>query len=100
MPSLLVLVVKGPLADAIVDAIQTSGGIVTAEDMASYKVKVLPALVGTYLGRKVYTTHAPTSGPVLLHMLNLLEGYDLKGEGRTGLNTHRFVETMKCKIFN
>lgn len=66
------------------------------EDLASYKVKVLPALEGTYRGKKVYTSHAPTSGPVLLHMLNLLERFDLSGEGRTGLNTHRMVEALKC----
>ena len=59
-------------------------------------MKVYPALEGTYRGRKVYTPRAPTSGPVLLHMLNLLERYDLEGEGRTGLNVHRLVEVIKC----
>ena len=68
----------------------------THEDFASYQVKVRPALNGSYLGRQVYVPHAPTSGPVLLHMLSMLEGYDLKEEGRTGLNTHRLVEVMKC----
>ena len=69
----------------------------THEDLASYAVEVRPALQGTYMGRKIYTTHAPTSGPVLLHMFNLLERFDLMGEGRTGLNVHRVVEAIKCK---
>ena len=69
----------------------------TNADLEGYRAKVDPALTGTYRGRKVYTPHAPTSGPVLLHMLNLLERYDLAGEGRTGLNTHRLVEVIKCK---
>lgn len=30
-------------------------------------------------------------------MLNLLERFDLIGEGRTPLNVHRVVEAMKCK---
>lgn len=77
--------------------VKSTGGILTHADLESYKVKVEPALVGTYRGRKVYTPHAPTSGPVLLHMLNMLEHYDLSGEGRTGLNTHRIVEILKCK---
>lgn len=68
----------------------------TLTDLEDYKVRVAPALTGTYRDRKVYTSHAPTSGPVLLHMLNLLEYYDLTGEGRTGLNTHRLVEVLKC----
>ncbi|KAH8119485.1 gamma-glutamyltranspeptidase-domain-containing protein [Phellopilus nigrolimitatus] len=86
---------KGDIADAIITAVQATGGIMTNKDLESYKVKVAPSLVGSYRGRKVYTPHAPTSGPVLLHMLNLLEGYDLAGEGRTGLNTHRLVEVIK-----
>ena len=77
---------------------QSTGGILTHADLESYKVIVQPALEGTFKGKKVYTTRAPTSGPVLLHMLNLLEQYDLKGEGRSGLNTHRVVEAMKCKL--
>lgn len=87
----------GPIADGIIAAVQSTGGIITHEDLANYTALVYPALSGTYRGRKVYTPKAPTSGPVLLHMLNLLERYDLKGEGRTGLNTHRFIEVMKCK---
>lgn len=81
----------------MIDMIQKTGGIMTLEDLENYKVRVAPALQGTYRGRKVYTSHAPTSGPVLLHMLNLLEQYDLAGEGRTALNTHRLVEVLKCK---
>lgn len=69
----------------------------THADLANYTAIVSPALSGSYRGRKVYTPHAPTSGPVLLHMLNLFERYDLAGEGRTGLNTHRLVEIIKCE---
>lgn len=71
----------------------------TQEDLANYSVYVKPSLEGTYRGRKVYTPHAPTSGPVMIHMLNLMEHYDnLIGEGRTGLNTHRLIEAMKCEL--
>ena len=87
---------SGPIADGIIAAIKSTGGIMIHEDLANYTALVYPALSGTYRGRRVYVPKAPTSGPVLLHMLNLLEKYDLKGEGRTGLNTHRFVEVMKC----
>ena len=70
----------------------------TLEDLAQYEVKLDYALEGTYRGRKIYTTQAPTSGPVLLHMFNLLEQYeDFVSEGRTGLNVHRLLEIMKCE---
>ena len=69
----------------------------THDDLVNYEVKVSRALEGTYRSRKVYTTHAPTSGPVLLHMLNLMEKYELPAEGRTDVNVHRLIEAMKCK---
>ena len=67
------------------------------EDWTSYNVTIEPAIAGTYRNRNVYTTHAPTSGPIVLHILNLLENYNLPGEGRTALNIHRLIEAMKCK---
>ena len=89
---------QGPIADALLKKIHLTGGIMTQEDFDSYQVKVQPALKGTYRGRTIYTTHAPTSGPVLLHMFNLLEMFDdFVEEGRTAVNVHRLVEIMKCK---
>ena len=88
---------KGEVADAIISKIRAEGGIVTHEDLVNYRVNVSKALEGAYRDLKVYTTHAPTSGPVLLHMLNLMEKYDLPVEGRTEVNVHRLVEAMKCE---
>ncbi|KAJ8514465.1 hypothetical protein ONZ45_g8022 [Pleurotus djamor] len=84
---------SGPIADSVVRKVRSTGGILSHADLLNYTVKVQPALEGTYLGRKIYTTHAPTSGPVLLHMLNLLEYYDFTSQ--TPLNVHRLVETLK-----
>ncbi|KAH9931142.1 gamma-glutamyltranspeptidase [Epithele typhae] len=86
---------KGPIADAFLTKVRSTEGIMTHEDMEGYTVKVSRALKGTYRGKKVYVPHAPTSGLVLLHMLNLLEHYgDFVEEGRTVLNAHRFLEAM------
>lgn len=85
----------GEIANAIIGKIRAEGGIVTHKDLANYEVKVSRALEGTYRGRKVYTSHAPTSGPVLLHILNLMEKYDLPAEGRTDVNVHRLIEATK-----
>jgi gamma-glutamyltranspeptidase/glutathione hydrolase/leukotriene-C4 hydrolase len=89
---------KGPIADALVSKIQASGGVLTHADLEGYKVSVDRALEGTYFGSKVYTTHAPASGPVLLQMFNLMEHFTmLRESGRTGVNVHRLVEAMKCE---
>ncbi|TRM69777.1 nucleophile aminohydrolase [Schizophyllum amplum] len=84
---------SGPVAESIVRRIQETGGILTLEDLTNYFVEVAPPVVGTYRGKKVYTFDAPTSGPVLLHALNLMEHYPM--EERTPLNVHRMVEAMK-----
>ncbi|THV05072.1 gamma-glutamyltranspeptidase [Dendrothele bispora CBS 962.96] len=84
---------KGPIADSIIRKVQSTGGILTHEDMENYQVKVYRSLKGTYHDKIIYTPDAPTSGPVLLHMLNLIEKYDFSEHN--GLNTHRLVEAMK-----
>ncbi|KAG6837702.1 hypothetical protein H0H93_003504 [Arthromyces matolae] len=84
---------KGPIGDALVRKVRSTGGILSHRDLESYAVKVTPALQGTYRGKKIYTTHAPTSGPVLIHMLNLLEHYNVTE--RNTLLTHRLIEIIK-----
>jgi len=54
---------QGAIADSIVRKVRSEGGIITRADLENYTVKVDRALEGSYRGRKVYTSHAPTSGP-------------------------------------
>ncbi|KAJ7287545.1 gamma-glutamyltranspeptidase [Mycena rebaudengoi] len=84
---------KGPVADSVIRKVQATGGILSHADLENYTVKVDHALQGTYRGRKVYTSHAPGSGPVLLHMLNLIERFPMMS--RSPLNLHRTVEVLK-----
>ncbi|CAK5268338.1 unnamed protein product [Mycena citricolor] len=84
---------NGRIADSIVEKIQSTGGVLTHADLEGFSVKIDRALQGTYRGRKVYTTPTPSSGVVLLHMLNLIEQYDLSE--RSPLNAHRIVEAIK-----
>ena len=88
---------QGPILTALLEKVQLTGGILTASDFAAYEPIVMPALKGSYKNRTVYTSHAPTSGPVLLHMLNLLESFNDEDDTNEGLRLHRFVETLKCE---
>lgn len=54
---------KGHIADSIVRKVQSTGGILSHADLEDYRVKVQTALEGSYHGRRIMTTHAPTSGP-------------------------------------
>jgi gamma-glutamyltranspeptidase/glutathione hydrolase len=68
----------GELAKEIAAAIQKGGGIITAQDLASYEVKEREAIHGTYRGYDVYSAPPPSSGGVaLVEILNVLEKYDL-----------------------
>ncbi|KAI8873664.1 gamma-glutamyltranspeptidase [Ramicandelaber brevisporus] len=87
----------GQIAQHIVDKIRATGGILTMKDMASYEAVVRPAVTGTYRGMKIFTTPPPTSGTVLLNILNILEGFPLNLGGNTsyGLEEHLLTEAFK-----
>ncbi|KAF9365630.1 hypothetical protein BGX34_009165 [Mortierella sp. NVP85] len=86
----------GPIAQSMVDYIQANGGVLTMKDMQSYKPILKKPLVGYYQGRKVYTAPAPTSGPVLISILNILERYNLgRFKENANVEVHRLVEAMK-----
>ncbi|BGP56748.1 hypothetical protein JCM8202v2_004378 [Rhodotorula sphaerocarpa] len=87
---------EGEIADAIVRAARRTGGILTHDDMNAYRAVVRPAEVATYRGRRYYTGSYPSGGPILQHLLNVLDGYETFDlDGKTGLGVHRFVEALK-----
>ncbi len=88
---------EGWIAKAIAAHIQQKGGILTAEDLKTYKPVWRGPLLGNYRNRLVVTMPPPSSGGVaLLEMLNVLEGYRLK-ELRHNSSTylHLLTETSK-----
>ncbi|KAG0054047.1 hypothetical protein BGZ83_012036 [Gryganskiella cystojenkinii] len=86
----------GKIAQMMVDHVQSHGGILTMKDMRDYKPLVKEPMVGFYQGRKVYATAAPTSGPALISILNILERYNIgKANNDVNIDTHRLVEAMK-----
>ena len=66
----------------------------TLKDFASYKVREHEPLYGFYHGRKVVTMPLPASGPVLISILNILEGF-VGSEFDIFTNVHRIVEAFK-----
>ncbi|KAI8326002.1 gamma-glutamyltranspeptidase 1-like protein [Martensiomyces pterosporus] len=86
---------SGEIARSLVKAVQDNGGILTTDDFAQYKAIDHEPIETFYHGRRVITGSPPTSGSVLLNMLNVLEGYTLAAGGQTALSYHRIVEAMK-----
>jgi len=88
---------EGEIAKSLVKKVQSKGGILTLSDLKSYKAKVEKAIQGEWKGKKVWTTGPPTSGPVLLSLLNILDGFPnfLKDGIESDLNSHLIIEAMK-----
>ncbi|AMN38658.1 gamma-glutamyltransferase [Rhodoplanes sp. Z2-YC6860] len=85
---------EGAVADKISAAVREAGGRMTSEDLKNYKAVERPVLRGTYRDLSVVAMPPPSSGgAVLIEMLNVLEGFDLK---RNDANSaHLLVETMR-----
>lgn len=59
----------GPVGAAIVDAVQTRGGVLTADDFRFAQAEWFDCATAPIAGRTVWTTPAPTHGPSLLDAL-------------------------------
>lgn len=69
---------RGKLAAELVADLQKGGGLITREDLASYRVKERTPLTGSFHNYTVISAPPPSSGGVvLLSALNILEGFDL-----------------------
>ena len=59
---------RGEIARDIEEGQKRMGGLITRGDLARYEAKVRPALRFSFSGAEVFTTPAPSSGPVLAEM--------------------------------
>jgi gamma-glutamyltranspeptidase/glutathione hydrolase len=69
----------GQTAQLIAADMKRHNGLLTLEDLRGYVAKEREPLRGSYRGYEIISMPPPSSGgAVLLEMLNILEGYDLK----------------------
>jgi gamma-glutamyltranspeptidase/glutathione hydrolase len=87
----------GPIADQIAGEMKAGGGLITKDDLAQYQAHERKPIHGTYRGHDVYGPPPPSSGGIcLVEMLNILENYDLKAQGRWSASTlHLMIEAMQ-----
>ena len=70
---------EGQTARMIADDMKRNNGLITMADMKGYVAKERAPLRGDYRGYEIISMPPPSSGgAVLIEMLNILEGYDLK----------------------
>ena len=88
---------QGKTADLIVAQMQRSGGIISKDDLANYKVVERQPVCGTYRQTSLCAMPPPSSGGIhLVQMLNILENFNLKSMGHnSSAYIHHLVEAMR-----
>ncbi len=72
---------EGAIADKLAAAVAAAGGVMTADDLKTYRAVERAPVHGSYRGYDIVSMPPPSSGGVVLvEMLNILEGYDLAHE--------------------
>jgi gamma-glutamyltranspeptidase/glutathione hydrolase len=92
----------GAMARELAAAVQKGGGLVTAQDLASYEVKEREPVRGTYRDYDIISAPPPSSGgTALLEILNILEGYDLAKNGNRSAETiHLTAEAFRRAFYD
>lgn len=89
---------NGPIANATIQALNaaTPPGIMTLEDLSSYSVAIQPPLSINYRDFKITSTSAPSSGEVVLSVMNTVAGYSGFGvPSDINVTTQRLDEAIR-----
>ncbi|MFT3804871.1 MAG: gamma-glutamyltransferase [Burkholderiaceae bacterium] len=88
---------KGRVAQAIARSSRAGGGLITAEDLAQYRVREMDPVECDYRGYRIVSAPPPSSGGVAIcEILNIVEGYPLAEMGyRSAQATHVQIEAMR-----
>ena len=92
---------NGRTARLIADYMGSHGGFISLDDLKSYQAKLRAPVHTSFRGHEVYSIGPSSSGGVVLcQMLNILERYDLKADGRDSARTlHRVAESMRRAFY-
>ncbi len=82
---------RGDIAAEYVRGAREQGSPVTAEDLATWQVRIEEPVSVSYKGIDVYKLNVWTQGPALLQALNILEQTDVKA---MGYNSARYLHTL------
>ncbi len=86
----------GDIAKKLAADMQARQGLVTADDLASYRVRYREPLTGTYRGHTIVSSPPPSSGgQILLTLLNILETQPAPADWRDPEFVHLYIEASK-----
>ena len=82
---------EGETGQRMAEDFRRNDGLITAEDLASYRAEVLEPLRSTFRDLELLTEPAPTVGPVTVEILNIIEGWDL---AELGWNSPAYLDRL------
>ncbi|MFA5663616.1 gamma-glutamyltransferase [Castellaniella sp.] len=87
----------GALGQQVCQSIQDSGGLMTLGDLAAVRTIDRAPVHGVYRGFDIYGPPPPSAGGIhIVQMLNILEGFDLRGLGFGSADgAHLLAEALK-----
>jgi gamma-glutamyltranspeptidase/glutathione hydrolase len=87
---------RGDIARTIAAFMEREGGFLSYEDLASHRSEWVDPVSSTYRGYEVWELPPNGQGIAALQILNILEGYDIRGMGfGSSEYIHTFVEAKK-----
>ncbi|WP_417567855.1 gamma-glutamyltransferase [Marinobacter sp.] len=88
---------EGETAELIADEMARNGGLITLEDLKSYRPVVRTPVHGTYRGYDIFSMSPPSSGGThIVQILNILEGFPIAEFGHNSADAiHHQAEAMK-----
>ena len=88
---------KGEIAQLMVKDIRLNGGLLSLEDLESYRADVFePGLTTDYRGHTVVAVPGPCGGPTMIQALNILDAFDLPRIGHNTVNSlHLITEALR-----
>ena len=87
---------EGPIAQTMVEFIQSQGGFLSYDDLAGFHSEWTPPVSSNYRGYDVWELPPNGQGIAALQILNILENYDLKMMGLYSSEyIHLFTEVKK-----
>lgn len=87
---------EGDIAKEIAADMERHGGLLTLDDLRTYRTTRVDPLWGSYRGHRIATNRPPGGGVMLVEMLHVLEHFDLAALGHNTPDYIRVVaEAMK-----
>ncbi|XP_028133170.1 scoloptoxin SSD14-like [Diabrotica virgifera virgifera] len=86
---------NGSLTKKFVADIKANGGIITAKDLADFKVEFLTPVNTTISGKQIYSVPLPGAGIIMTYILNILENYLPRNDHLSVKTYQRIVEALK-----